>query len=334
MYRSLLVSAVLTLAAPSTAPARGVAIRDVDVSGYPIIRVRVVTASPTTEAPTLRENGQSAADYQAVNLGREQSIILVLKHGQSMFNVPLGAGRSSGRPIANAIRATQTFVDAKPAADEIAVIAVASQALALSDLSTSTTDADDALSSIWVDPVYGTVEYDALVMAAAELRGHGLPGRSVVVVSDGLDTRSKATLAQAIEALRAARAAVYVVAIRSGAFSPRPLLALARRTGGSYYLAPSVDRLKQIYRRIGAELANTWQLQYATAARPGDTIRLTVRSGGATYTVAERLPGRSAPVDGSGPPTLLLVLIGLIGGLILVAVSLPKAARILSRLRA
>jgi len=323
----------LSLAAPSVAVAGGITIRRVDTSGYPLIRVTVVTGATAGVAPTLSENGQAVAGLQAVNLGREQSIVLALKYAQSMSNIPLGPQGSAGRPIANAIKATQAFVDSKPGPDQVAVIAFASEALKLADFSSATTDADTALGSIAIDPVYGTVEYDALVLAAHELRSHGLPGRSIVLVSDGLDTRSKATLAEAIRAARAARAAIYVVAIRSGAFAPRPLLALARRTGGSYYLAPSLDKLKGIYGQIGAELAHTWQLQYATAARPGDLIRLQARLGHATGTFSERLPGQPRSSSGSNTPVLLVVLGCVVGAGVLGLILAPKAAYWLRRRR-
>lgn len=319
--------------AQAAAAASGISIRNVDSSAYPVIRVTVVTASAVKAAPSLSENGQAVSGLEAVNLGGEQSIVLALKHAQSMSNIPLGQSQSGGRPIANAIRATQTFVNSKPASDQIAVIAFASQALKLTDFSSLTDDADTALASITIDPVYGTVEYDALLLAAHELAAHGLPGRSVVLVSDGLDTRSKATLAEAIRAARAARAAIYVVAIQSGVFSPRPLLALARRTGGSYYLAPSIDKLKGIYRQIGNELAHTWQLQYATAARPGETIHLKARLGRALGAFTERLPGQPARASGSSTPRLLVILLGIVGAGTLALTLGPRLWHALSRRR-
>ena len=77
-----------------------------------------------------------------------------------------------------------------------------------------------------------------------------------------MKTTSKATLAQAIHAARAARASVYPVAIESGDFSPAPLRQLARRTGGSFYAARSSKALKSIYARISQELRRTWRVEY------------------------------------------------------------------------
>lgn len=311
MYRIVACLLLLaTLVVVHAAAAGNISIRRVDMSGYPVIRVTVVSPIVSTRRPRLFENGEPVADVQAENLGREQSIVLALDHSQSMYNKPLADARS----------AAQRFVDAKPQADQISVIAFASRALSLSGFSASTIDIDDALASISTDPVYGTALYDAVVLAAGELRAHGLPGRVVILVTDGQETTSKHTLAQAIEAAHKARAAVYAVAIPSGAFSPRPLVRLAHETGGRYYRAPSTQALRGIYQKIGAELRRVWLLRYATAARPGDKLRLVARVGKAIAIRTERVPGQPTSSSGSPTSTTLLVLVGLmvIGGLVLV----------------
>jgi len=268
------------------------------------------------------KNGQPVTAVQATNLGSEQSIVLTIDHSRSMH----------GKPLAEAVAAAQTFIQAKPNADQIAVVAFASQAVSLSDFSNSTSDASDALSGLRIDPNYGTVLYDAIIQAAQELRAHGLPGRVVILVTDGQETTSKATLNQTIRAARAARAAIYVIAIRSGTFLPMHLRDLARQTGGRYSQAPTRAALDGIYRQIGAELRRTWEIQYATAARPGDLIRLEASAGPARGTFTERLPGLPAAQPSSGLPVSLIVgLVVVIGVLAGVAFS-PLFSR-LSRAR-
>jgi hypothetical protein len=141
----------------------------------------------------------------------------------------------------------------------------------------------------------------------------------IILVTDGQETTSTATLAQAIAAARKARAAIYAVAIPSGAFRPRPLIQLARQTGGRYYRAPSSAALRGIYRAIAAELERVWRLEYPTSARPGDELRLVARVGTATATATERVPGQPAPASSSGTPAVLVVLVPLLlGGIVLV----------------
>jgi VWFA-related protein len=298
------IAPLIALVLAHGAAAGHIAIRRVDTSRYPLIRVTVVSPSASAKPPRLFENGRPVADVQAANLGREQSIVLALDHSQSMYN----------KPLADARNAAQRFVDAKPKSNQISVIAFASQALSLSRFSTSMTDVDDALGSISTDPVYGTALYDAVVLAAHELRSHGLPGRVIILVTDGQETTSEATLTQAITAARKAGAAVYAVAIPSGAFSPRPLQRLAADTGGRYYQAPSTKALRGIYKAIAAELRRVWRLEYPTAARPGDTLRVAAKVGKATAVKSERVPGQPTASSGSSTPTTLLVLLALVVG--------------------
>jgi hypothetical protein len=159
-----------------------------------------------------------------------------------------------------------------------------------------------------LDPRDGTGLWDAVVLAAGQLRAHGLPGRAIILVSDGQETTSKATLAQAIAAVRAARASVYAVGIPDRTFTPAPMRRLAQATGGRYYRAPSSSVLDSIYRTIAAELARTWQLQFLTAARPGDTLKLTVNAGGTRVTARKVLPiGLGVATNPSSPLPLLLI---------------------------
>ena len=70
-----------------------------------------------------------------------------------------------------------------------------------------------------------------------------MPGRVILAVTDGNETRSEATLDEAIQSARDAGAAVYVVGIESDRFTPEPLTRLAEETGGAYYGAASSEAL-------------------------------------------------------------------------------------------
>jgi tight adherence protein B len=327
------------LAALAPAAQAGVRIQGVDATAFPNVRVTAVT-STQSGPPTLTENGRPVSGLRAENLGRAKSVVLAIDRSQSM----------RGAPLANAIAAARAFLRAKPPADRIAVAAFATRPLILTEFSTMRSDADGALRSIKVDPVQGTTLYDALVRASSTLSAEPLAARVVIVVTDGNETRSDATLADAIEAARKAGTAVYVVAIESPKFNPEPLRKLAAGTGGAYRGTSSSAALKQAYEGIAAELRRTWRLEYATAARPGEQVSLRASAGAlgaATRTFP--LPGElAAPSSASKPPSRLLPdvfyetvlgtqLMSLITGLIiLLAASLAltsvKGARLKRRL--
>jgi tight adherence protein B len=287
--------AALALAATPGAAA-GVEVRGVDAREYPTIRLSAVTSAPTSRPPAVAENGRAVVGLEAENLGRAKSVVLAIDRSQSM----------KGEPLTDAIAAAQAFVRAKPPGDRIAIATFATQPVMLTDFSTATIDADGALRSIAVDPVQGTTFFDALVLAADSLAEESQLGRVIIAVTDGNETRSAASLDEAIEAARDAGAAVYVVAIESERFTPEPLQQLADETGGAYYGAASSEALAGVYQSIAAELARTWRLEYVTAARPGDELAITASAAGErSRPAALAIPGGSPSSTDERPSPVL-----------------------------
>jgi tight adherence protein B len=287
-----LVALALALALPGVAS--GAEIKGVDTSNYPEVRFTIETAKPGTTEPTVTENGLAVAGLEAENMGRALSFVLAVDRSVSM----------AGEPLANAVAAARAFVAAKPAADRIAVATFATTPVMLTDFSTSTIDADDALGSLVVDSVQGTTLYDALVMASGSLDAEPLPARAIIVVTDGNETRSEASLDDAIAAAQDAGVSVYVIAIESEKFTPAPLRELAASTGGTYYGAASPEALAGVYQSVAEELKRTWQVRYFTASRPGTELSLEAGVGADTATSSFELPG-SAAVATAKPESVL-----------------------------
>jgi tight adherence protein B len=331
-YALFLAAALLTIAPAATA---GVKVSGVDTGSYPVIKVTAVTSARTAHPPKLVENGRLMSLSSAQNLGRAKTVVLAVDRSQSM----------KGKPLGDAVAAARAFVAAKPAADRIAVATFATKPVMATGFSSSTIDADLALRSIPVDKVQGTTLFDALVLSARRLADERLLGRVIIVVTDGNETRSRASLPEAIAAAQDAGASVYVVAIESAKFTPEPLKRLARETGGSYYGADSSAALSGVYRSIAAELSRTWRLEYATTGRPGEQLSLTAHALGTKSSAKLQLPGGSRPQG--DPPSKLLPeifyspvgtqLIALIAGLIVLigatlAMTTVKGARLRKRL--
>lgn len=281
----ILAAALALAVVPSAAAATE--IRGVDSSDYPTVRFTVTTAAPSGAAPVVTEGGLPVAGLEAENLGRAKSVVLAVDRSFSMH----------GQPLADAVAAAQAFVGAKPSADRIAVATFATRPVLLTGFSTSTIDADTALGSISVDEVQGTTLYDALVLGANSLASEPLLARVMIVVTDGNETRSDASLDDAIAAARDAGASVYVVGIESDRFTPEPLRRLASETGGRYYGAASSEALVAVYASIAQELRRTWQVSYVTASRPGESLELAAKAGGQSGTTTFALPGKSIASD-------------------------------------
>ena len=288
MSRKRLLVIALAGAMCLTVPAAnaGVTVKGTDAGSFPVLRVSVLTSEPSSQAPTLRENGLPVRIDRAENLGAEKSVVLAIDRSQSML----------GAPLANAIAAARSFLATKPAADRLAVASFATKPTMLTDFSTKRSDLDGALRAIKVDPVQGTTLYDAIVRASNTLASEPLEARVIIVVTDGNETRSSASLTDAISAARRAGTAIYVVAIESPKFNPAPLRKLAKDTGGAYHGTASSATLGAEYAAIASELRRTWRLDYATAARPGETVFLE-----ATWNSEKSVPAPLALPSSLGP---------------------------------
>jgi tight adherence protein B len=288
-----LAAALALLVLPSAAVAATI---EADTSDYPVVRAIFVTDEPSITEPTLTENGEEVTGLTATNLGRGKSIVLAVDRSQSM----------DGKPLEDAVAAARAFVAAKPEEDRIAVATYATEPVMLTGFQTSTTDADSALRSISVDPVEGTTLNDALVLSASSLSSESNLGRVIIVVTDGNETRSEATLKETITAARDAGVSIYVVGIESKLFNPGLLQQLADATGGKYYGTASTEALTEVYTSIAEELSRTWRLEYVTTALPSEDVEVAAKAAGETASVTLTVPGegvatRKPSVEGRLP---------------------------------
>jgi tight adherence protein B len=277
------ISLIALLLPASTGAA--VQLRGLDASSYPTIHASVVSPAGAGTMPAISENGRPVAGFQAQNLGRAKAIALLVDRSQSM----------KGKPLADASAAARAFVAAKQPADEVSVVAFGSAPSILSPFSTARQDADSPLARIAIDPARGTALYDAIVAAALQLRTNPLPGRVVIVLTDGADNASKRSLERAIVAAQSANAAVYAIGIEGKGFTPEPLGELASSTGGQYYGASSTSDLAAVYGTIAETLKRTWRIQYVTSARPGDRIRVSASI------VGQGFADKRIAIPGDGP---------------------------------
>lgn len=298
MSRRGVVAGVVALLAfaPAAVSAAGVKVAGADAQGYPHLVVNVVTSQPVATPPRLTENGVPVAGLEAVNLGAAKSVVVAIDNSQSM----------SGHAIGDATAAARTFIDAKAAGDQISVMSFGRHAHLLTGFSTSAGQADGVLQGLTVDRTPGTALYDAVAAAAKALRGSSQPGRVIVLLTDGRDVSSVASLESAVAAARQADASVYPIGIESSDFDPSALRAIASETGGTYHGAGSTAELQQVYASIASELERTWRLSYDTAARPGDRIDLRVTAAGAGAT-SRSIDVPSAFGSGVAPPASSLL---------------------------
>lgn len=114
-----------------------------------------------------------------------------------------------------------------------------------------------------------TVLNDAVLRAAQELNKRAEKRKAVIVISDGADTKSRASTGQALKAALAAAAIVYTVDMSSSDSGGREkmqsqgvLKNFAEKTGGFFIPAPGGAALRGAFKKIVEELGAQYTLGY------------------------------------------------------------------------
>ncbi len=305
-----LVAALLAIPATAVA-ATGVEVRHVDFRSFPQVRVTVL--APAGTRPALFEDGRGAEFVKLRQLGSAEALMLAVDNSESM----------RGRPLREAKLAAHRFLLAqKGRATASGLVAFGHEALPLTRRNDSSSDVARTLAALAPDVEPGTALYDAVSSAAARLRRMSSGTRILVLLTDGHDVGSRASLTQAVDA--AQRADVVVYAIAAGARADRRTLAtLAGATGGRLFDTADVSQLTSTYAALDRELDRTWQLSYLTRARPGDAVTLGVRAGTARSQLRLRVPGGGS--SGSGPIPASVVHAPLTAAVIVLLVALLLA---------
>jgi tight adherence protein B len=304
--RVLIAALFAALVAPSAAAA-ALSLRGVDTSGYPTVRVTLVSPVATSALPTLTENGNRVVGLQAVNLASAKSVVVAIDRSRSMAGVKLD----------DALAAARVFLHAKTAADRVAVVAFGSRAVQLTPFSSFANDAVGALRGLKVDAKDGTALNDALRLSANALRSQQGRARVIVLLTDGKDVSSNTSLNDALAAAHDAATLLYPIAIGGSEATTAPLRKMARDTGGTFKSAAKSSALTSVYSSLAAELKRTWRVEYVTAARPGERLHLraVLNPEGAASTDLT-IPG-ALDATGGGRDSLPSPLYTPLGGLVL-----------------
>jgi VWFA-related protein len=192
-----------------------------------------------------------------------------------------------GSKAVDARQAARHLLSALRPSDEAALFVFDTQLERVSGFTSDVRRLDSALDH--VDPPYGqTSLYDAVARTAGALadedRGHGrLQQRiAVVVLTDGIDTRSRLTPSEVSAVASNIDIPVYVLAVMSSIDDPREALAdangpvdtsrlrdLSQWTGGELFTASAPAHASVAARQIVDELRHQYVLAFEASARAG-----------------------------------------------------------------
>ena len=192
----------------------------------------------------------------------------------------------AGRPYRAAIAAANAFARSRTGSERIGLVAFNDQVHVARP---PTASPEELTSSLRHPPqlAYGTHVYDAVIQSLALLSEAQVSTGAIVLLSDGADVGSVATLEEAIGAARSHHVRVFTVGLASKAYDPQPLRRLAEGTGGWYSEALSAGELGSIYSALGHRLASQYVLAYKSEALPKSAVTLRVAIDGAGSTTVD-----------------------------------------------
>jgi VWFA-related protein len=119
----------------------------------------------------------------------------------------------------------------------------------------------------------GTMLYDAVLKAAKEIMTKETGRKALIVLSDGVDTGSEASVVDAIEAAQKADTLIYSIlfsdegfyGIFSGEANGRNvLMRMSRETGGGFFEVSKKQSLDDIYTQLQEELRSQYNIGYVS----------------------------------------------------------------------
>jgi Ca-activated chloride channel family protein len=151
---------------------------------------------------------------------------------------------------------------------------------------------EHAISSL--KPEGRTALYDAIMAGLDRLEDGSRSRKVLIVLSDGGDNASRATLDDVMSRAQRSDATIYTIGLFDDDDrdrNPGVLQALARTSGGERYLPQSVGPLLQACRRIAADIRSGYTLAFEPGARDGRFHKIEVhvgRTGGRRLAVRAR----------------------------------------------
>lgn len=295
---ALFLSALLLvgLAAPALAQTEDeIVIVDVDTSRYDengqvtmVVEVRNVedfdpSELVVTEGGTVIEGVEVDVDSQT---SVEVGIVLAIDVSLSMQNGPLEAAKD----------AAIEFVNSKAALDSIALVTFSSEVDVVVPFTTTARTVTQAIADL--SPTGNTSFYDAVVASAglydrSELQPH------MIVLTDGADDGSTATLEDAIAAAEANEVRVFGIALESEAFQGGPLQELASSTNGLYLATTDTAELNSLYSQIQRELNNKITVRFQAAESRATTTDFAISYGSLRDNQQTEVPGFVLPTAGA-----------------------------------
>ncbi|MGI9148099.1 MAG: VWA domain-containing protein [Chloroflexota bacterium] len=245
----------------------GLVVQRVDAAQFPTVRVSVSVANGNgvpitgldTQAFQLQEDGRPVEDLAVepiVNSQEPIAIALVIDTSGSM---------ADESKIDNARNAAATFIDALGSADRATIVSFADQVALVQDYSKDKAALKAAIAGLTAGG--NTLLYDAVAQTGHRQAAQVERRRALILLTDGEDTRSAASLEASIAAATSAASPVYAIGLGSDV-NKDVLRQLASASGGQSVFVTDPGQLQATFLSIGDQLRRQYVLRYTSKLTP------------------------------------------------------------------
>ena len=271
-----------------------------DTGAYPDVRMvvavpgRIGDPSQPGTTVTLTEAGA----------GRPVRVEALPAEGLDVALVIDTSGSMIGAPLAAAKAAAQAFLTQLPASVPVSVVGFGASPAVVSPRSTNRTSQLAAIRAL--NAGGQTALYDALRVALTQLQLPGAGARQMaVLLTDGGDTASSATLDATADALAKAKVPLFAVELRTSESSPAALARLTTASGGRVVPAADPAALAGAFDEVAAQLVRQYALTYRSEARGGTDVDVVIEAKGVRASTRVRLdlPAAVATAPDTAPAT-------------------------------
>jgi len=253
-------------------------LNDINTKNYPNVKLLL-------SGTAFDEEEKAGSGYQAVKVSENEQAVKGLRVSPLMIKPkPIAvvllidsSGSMKGKPIADAKAAAGHFVRLMGSDDQISVIAFSSKPNLVADYNSNKKRVINSINAIQASGE--TAVYDALSLAARQIKTSGLKQNYIVLLSDGGDTVSRTKPLICIDQLRALKVPVYTIALKSPEFDIGTLENISSQSGGKLLQAINSDELNPFYSRIAEQIKNNIEIEYRSPGFDTKDIDLDITIG-------------------------------------------------------
>lgn len=239
-------------------------------------------------------NGEPVSDVEVQSIRQArvaQGVVLVIDKSGSM----------QGEPMAAAKEAARTFVAEKRAEDFIALVTFDDEVQVLSNFTNSTSALLERIDSI--EAAGGTAMFDAVIRSANLYTTAGSNfRRNMIILSDGADENSQATVDEAVAAVEGSGVRTFGVALESASFTAVDLARIVDAGDGVLLTTTDPQQLADLYGQIRRELDNTLVVRFTADVAMPEDVTFGVRYGTLQAETTTKVPG-FVTTTSAGPTT-------------------------------